>query len=362
MVDPCGQKNERKALALAAERARKTPAADTISAIVERYLAEYVHVPHMKRGVRVMMRPSSRKEIERLLRVELIPKLGDRRLEDSQDDIDNLLKTIAKRAPVIANRLLAWLRAICKWANKNHLIAVSPCEGIDPPGMESSRDRVLTDAEIRLFWLACEREGWPFGVLAKALLLTGQRRDEVGAMTWSEVNLTKAEWLLAGERVKNGRAHLLPLTAGMIRLLDGAPRIAGAAGYVFSTSGDKPVNGFSRAKVRIDAAMLAIARADDPAAEIPPWTFHDLRRTAASNLAALRTKPHVIESVLNHRSGAIKGVAAIYNRYDYFDEKREALEKWERRVERIAAGEAPSIAPREAPDVWEFGGGKTAAE
>ena len=355
-------KNEHKALAAEAERARKAPVTDTIGAIAERYLAEYVRVPHMKRGVHRVMRPNSQREIERLLRVELLPALRDRRLETSRDDIEKLLKVTAKRAPVVANRLLSWLRAMCTWAKKNRLIAVSPCDGIDPPGVESSRARILSDKEVRLLWKACERVGWPFGVIVKALLLTGQRREEVGAMTWGEVDLAKAEWRLAGERVKNGRAHIVPLAPGMICLLESAPRIAGAKDFVFTASGERPVSGFSRAKSRIDAEMLSIARADDPAAEIPRWTFHDLRRTTASNLAALRVQPHVIESVLNHSSGVIKGVAAIYNRYEYFDEKREALEKWERRVDRLAPGAAPSITPREAPDVWEFGGGKAAAE
>jgi integrase len=128
-----------------------------------------------------------------------------------------------------------------------------------------------------------------------------------------------------------------------VYLLEGLPRISGAKGYAFTTSGEKPVDGFSRAKSRIDAAMMAAARRDDPnAKEIPHWQFHDLRRTAASGMASLRAQPHVIEAVLNHASGAIKGVAAVYNRYRYDDEKRAALEAWGRHIQRLATGEAGS--------------------
>ncbi len=303
--------------------------------------------------------------MERLLRVEIVPKLGQRRLaEISRVDIRQLVENIADRgAPIVANRTLGLLRLFCNWAKGQDIIAVSPCDGLKAPAPEHSRDRVLTDDEVRLFWRATESVGWPFGPLAQMLLLTGQRRDEVGAMTWGEVDLETATWRLAGERVKNAREHVIPLSAPAMRLLEGLPRISGAKGYVFTTSGAGPVDGFSRAKNRIDAAMLEIARQGDPeAAEIPHWTFHDLRRTAASGMAGLGVAPHVIEATLNHASGTIRGVARVYNRHSYSAEKREALKAWGRHVERLASGEAVSnvVVLREPADVWEFGGGAKA--
>ncbi|MGC1862641.1 MAG: tyrosine-type recombinase/integrase, partial [Methylocystis sp.] len=354
---PCALKSERRAAAVAAAKASREPATDTVAAIAERFIAKHV---------RPRTRPTYAYEAERLIRVEIVPKLGQRRLaEISRADIRQLVEDIAERAPIVANRTLGLLRLLCNWARAQDIIAVSPCDGLKPPATERSRDRVLSDEEIRLFWRACETVGWPLGHLAQMLLLTGQRRDEVGAMTWSEVNLDSATWRLTGERVKNKREHAIPLSAPAMRLLGSAPRISGAKDYVFTISGVEPIKGFSHMKNRIDAAMLEIARRDDPEApEIPRWTFHDLRRTAASGMAALRTPPHVIEAVLNHASGTIKGVAAVYNRYSYSDEKRAALGAWGRRVERLATGEAVSnvVTLRAAPNEWEFGGGKAAVE
>jgi integrase len=356
--DPCAQKNERRAAAKAAAAAMRAPVTDSVAAIAERFITKHI---------RAKTRPASAYETKRLLRVEIIPRLGPRRLaEVTRADVRQLVENIADRgAPIVANRTLALLRSFCNWAKKQDVIAVSPCDGLEPPAIENSRDRVLNDDEIRLLWRACESIGWPFGPLGQMLLLTGARLREVGAMTWAEVDLSEATWRLAGDRVKNKREHVTMLSAQALRLLESLPRIGGAEGYVFTTSGAKPVSGFTHMKNLLDAAMLEIARRDDPEArEIPHWTFHDLRRTAASGMAALRTPPHVIEAVLNHASGTIKGVAAVYNRYSYSDEKRAALGAWGRRVERLATGEAVSnvVALRAAPNEWEFGGGKAAVE
>jgi integrase len=333
--DPCAQKNERRAAAAAAEIARNAPVTDAVSAVAERFIAKHV---------RPKTRPASRRETERLLRVEILPPLGERRLgEISRADVRQLIEKIAERAPIVANRTLGLLRQLFNWAREEDIVGTSPCDGLKPPAAEKSRDRVLTYDEVRLFWKACEVVGWPFGPLAQMLLLTGQRRDEVGAATWAEINLETATWTLAGERVKNDRGHAVALSAPALRLLESLPRIDGERGFVFTTSGAAPVDGFSRAKNRIDAAMLEIARRDDPtAAEIPHWTFHDLRRTAASCMAALGVAPHVIEAVLNHASGTIRGVARVYNRFQYEAERRAALEAWGRQVELLATGETAS--------------------
>jgi integrase len=134
------------------------------------------------------------RETERLLRREILPKLGQQRLgEVTRAEARRLIEEIADRgAPIVANRVLALLRALCNWAKGQDIIAVSPCDGLKPSTPERSRDRILSDDEIRLFWEACEAIGWPFGPLAQMLLLTGQRRDEVGAMTWGEVDLASA--------------------------------------------------------------------------------------------------------------------------------------------------------------------------
>jgi integrase len=218
------------------------------------------------------------------------------------------------------------------------------------PASETSRDRVLSDAEIKGAWEAFEAVGWPFGPLAKLLLLTGARRDEVANAKWSEIDLGKKIWTIAKERSKNGMAHEIPLSDAVVTILESLPRIGdgkGAAVYVFTTTGKTPVSGFSRAKDQFDAAIIAalraaaVARGDDPEQVKAPerWTLHDLRRTAASGMAGLGIAPHVVEAVLNHKSGTIKGVAAVYNRYSYADEKRHALDAWAVQLERLICGE-----------------------
>jgi integrase len=124
--------------------------------------------------------------------------------------------------------------------------------------------------------------------------------------------------------------------------------------YVFSTNGKTPVSGFSRAKERLDASMLAALkeaaaeRCDDPAeTTLDPWILHDLRRTATTGMAALRVLPHDVDRILNHTSGTIRGVARVYNRFEYADERRTALEAWGRAIESIVSGPA-------APNVLEL--------
>jgi integrase len=200
----------------------------------------------------------------------------------------------------------------------------------------------LSDGEIRLAWRAFEIVGWPFGPIAQLLLLTGARRDEIASAQWAELELDANIWTIAKERSKNGVAHEIPLSGAALRILEALPRIeAGSrpASFVFTTNGRTPPSGFSKARARINAAILeeATATGQEP---LTPWTLHDLRRTAASGMAGLGIAPHVVEAVLNHRSGTIKGVAKVYNRYNYATEKRAALEQWARRLAAIVGGKA----------------------
>ena len=176
--------------------------------------------------------------------------------------------------------------------------------------------------------------GFPFGPFVQALILTAQRRDEVAGMRRRELKDGGALWTIPGERTKNGVEHDVPLVPAAQSLVASVPRVV-ATDYLFTTTGKGPVSGYSKAKQRLDATILAIARkaaadrGENPAEVIiQPWRLHDLRRTAASGIARLGVPVHVIESILNHRSGQISGVAAVYNRHSYLPEKRRALESW----------------------------------
>jgi len=285
-------------------------------------------------------------ETERLLRVEIVPKLGTRRLSEiTKAHTHDLLDEIVDRgSPTTANRALAVLKKLGNWSVERGFVAVSPFAGIKPPAPERARDRVLCDAEIGVAWRAFETVGWPFGEIAKLLLLTGARRDEIAEGRWGEVDLGAKTWTIAKERSKNGVAHEIPLSGKTIEILHGLPRIGDKKdGFIFSTTARTAVSGFSRAKEQIDDAILAaLQEADEHAVAPSPWVFHDLRRTAASGMAGLGIAPHVVEAIIGHRSGTIKGVAAVYNRYSYAAEKRAALDAWARRLNEIVTGEAPT--------------------
>jgi integrase len=246
---------------------------------------------------------------------------------------------VDRGSAVNANRLLAVLRRMFNWCISRGLVDKSPCDKLTPPAPETSRDRVLADDEIRVAWAAFGRVGWPFGQIAQLLLLTGARLNEIASGRWSEVDLDGKTWTIAKERSKNGVEHVIPLSDPAVTILQSLPRIGERKdGFVFTTKGTSPVSGWSRAKDTIDRAMLD-ARGPDAEA-IPHWTFHDLRRSAASGMAEIGIAPHVVEAALNHKSGTIKGVASVYNRYSYLSEKRAAFDAWARKVNAIVSGVA----------------------
>jgi integrase len=325
--DPSAQK---KAARQAQKAANSTE--DRVETVVDEFIRKYL----AKKA-----KPSWAKEAERLLRVEIVPKFGKKRLgEITRADVRRLLDDIAQRAPITANRTLAVFRKLCNWAVSKETITASPCAGIEAPTSERSRDRVLEDDEIGLAWQAFDSIGWPFGPICKLLLLTGARRDEVASMEWRELDLEAKVWRLPEARTKNKRAHEIPLPDAAVAILKALPRIEGKAGLVFSTTGVTAVSGFSRAKSAIDRAMVGALR---ETAEAPqPWVIHDLRRTVATNLQRLGVKLEVTEAVLNHVSGSRAGIVGIYQRHEYAAEKRAALDAWARRLDEIVTGASPS--------------------
>jgi integrase len=317
------------------------PTTDTVAAISASFIA---------RHARANTKPSSAEQTERIFRRYVLPKWGERRVQDiTRRDVIDLLDGIVDRgAPIAANRALAVVRKFFNWALDRSIIETSPCIRVGQPAEDRSRDRVLSDEELRLVWLAAERVGWPFGPLIQILMLTGQRRNEVAGMSRTELRDAGALWTIPGERTKNGVANDVPLADMAQTILANVPRIA-RSDFVFTPLGIKPISTFSRGKERLDALMLAIAhedateaRQDASAVTLAPWRIHDLRRTAASGMARLGFPIHVIEAVLNHRSGQISGVAAVYNRHSYLPEKRRALEAWAAHVTGLVNGTAAS--------------------
>jgi integrase len=282
---------------------------------------------------------------------EVLSRWGDRTVHEvTRRDVHDLLDGIVSRgAPVTANRVLAAIRKMFAWAAARDIVAVSPCVGVAPPTLETSRDRVLTDQELRLIWCGADAIGWPFGPMVQSLILTLQRRDEVADMRRSELRSKDGLWVIPKERVKNGQEHEVPLSSAVVELIERQPKI-GKAGIVFTVTGNTSVSGFSRAKERLDAEILKLQKADaialgnnpDEVQPLPHWTLHDLRRTGASGMARLGINLPVIEKILNHTSGSFRGVVGVYQRHSYSDEKRRALDAWASFVQSIVSRDRPT--------------------
>jgi integrase len=241
------------------------------------------------------------------------------------DVVKELDRIVASGTPIRANRALAAIKKLMSWCVDRGIIEVSPVAGLKPPTKEVPRERVLSQDELQSCWQAAEIEGCPFAQFIHMLMLTGQRRGEVSGMRWSEIDFTNATWTIPAKRAKNATTHTVPLAPLALDILKSMPRFLNSD-LVFTTNGKTPISGFGRLKQRLDIAVGLDAE---------DWRFHDIRRTVATNMAMLGVAPHIIEAVLNHRTGIVSGVAAIYNRYAYLDEKREALEQWARTIKTL---------------------------
>ena len=231
------------------------------------------------------------------------------------------MRVIARdRGAVAADRGRSTLSAFFGWAIGEGIAEVNPVIGTNKSSKGSSRERVLTDDELVKIWNAAPAND--YGRIVKLLMLTGQRRDEIANLRWSEVG--DDQIVLPKERTKNSRPHDVPLSPMARSVLDESLEVDDRVN-VFGR-GQSGFSGFSNAKERLDEAS-----------GVTGWTLHDLRRTCATRLADLGTLPHVIEAVLNHVSGHRAGVAGVYNRSAYTTEKRAALEIWGIHVQTLLA-------------------------
>jgi integrase len=274
-----------------------------------------------------------------ILRRDAIPVLKGKSLKEiTRADISGLMDRMSGK-PAARRNAFAALRRMFRWAVNRGDLDVSPLRDMDPPAAPLSRDRVLTDQELALVWRASMELGYPFGPLVRLLILTGQRREEVAGVDWSELDREKALWTLPAHRAKNAVVNDVPLSPTVVALLDevagGNRRQAGSAswprkGLVFSTTGRTRVSGFSAAKRRLDKLTLSLAHSGGTSetALALRWRLHDLRRTLATGLQRLGVRFEVTEAVLNHVSGSRSGVAGVYQRHHWSNEKRAALDAW----------------------------------
>ena len=248
-----------------------------------------------------------------------------------RDVLDVLDAIVERGAETMANRTLSYLKLLFGWATTRSIIKVDPTIGIKKPGHETSRDRVLSLDELGLIWHATAGDNTVYNPIIRLLLLTGARLREVTDLPWQEIDIPAATWTLPAARAKNKRAHVVPLSAPAVAILTErkatqkarATKAHPAPKLAFTTNGETPFSGFSRAKTLLNRR---IAKAGG---EVGDWRPHDLRRSVATHMAeTLRIAPHVIEATLNHVSGSKAGVAGVYNRALHLDERRAALEAW----------------------------------
>jgi integrase len=300
-------------------------APDTIAAVVRQFVT--MHCMRVNR-------PRTARETQRLLE-DVLPRWRGRLASSitRRDVLDLLDHYVQSGRPSTANHVYRAVRKMFSWAVERDILVASPCAGIKLPSPEQSRDRVLSDDEIRAVWQAANKLGGNFGALVKLLILTGQRRDEVAGMRWSEINLDARLWGIARERVKNNKPHDVPLIESVIAILTALPRIAGSD-FVLTTTGKAPSTSYSKGKRRLDALLPP---------DMQPWRLHDLRRTLASGMARLGVHLPVIEKILNHLSGSFGGIVGVYQRHDFADEKRIALQRWSDHVGQLVSGKAAKI-------------------
>jgi integrase len=248
-----------------------------------------------------------------------------------------LLRDLAEsNGPYASDNCRAALSSFFAWALKNGAaIDANPVAFTNKQGDLKPRSRVLDDQELVEIWQALEDND--YGAIVRLLILTGQRREEIGSLRWDEV--VDGKIVLPAERTKNGREHEIHLAPAALAILrDRIRRIDKV--HVFGAAARSGFGNWGQSKARLDARVLQARREKDPKAKrMPMWRVHDLRRSAATHMNTIGVAPHIVEVVLNHHSGTRGGIAGVYNKSRYSTEARELMERWSAHVMSIVQGE-----------------------
>ncbi len=302
--------------------------------VVTQWLAEY----------EIGRRPRSYEQARLVINKHLMPRLRGIPLPDiTRPTIQSIIDGIPARQQALRRTVYAYASIFFGWALRHGDIAENPLANMAKPKAVKPRDRVLSDDELKSIWKAAGALRQPLGAFYRTLLLTGQRREEVAGMDWSELDRSTATWIIPAGRTKNGVANIVPLSALVLDEIDQlslAAQVKAEAqqpdaqcwpksGPVITIRGHTALSSFSKAKIALDAELAKLSE-DAPAPS--PWRVHDLRRTLATGLQRLGVRFEVTEAVLNHVSGAKGGVAGIYQKHDWKEEKRAALNAWAKHV------------------------------
>jgi integrase len=301
----------------AAKAESQARAAETFGAAIQPFL----------QWQRTRVRPSTLRPIERHLVINLAALHS---LPINQMDRRAIAAQLARmhRSPVQANRTRSTLATFLNWAMREGLIDSNPALATNKYP-ERSRDRVLSNAELRAVWLALPESD--FGDIVKILALTGQRASEIADLQWDEINFDKGVIELPPHRVKNGRRHTVPMSSAVRTILEQRDQ---SGKFVFGRSGSRGFSGWSWCKEHLYEVL-----------GFSDFTIHDLRRSAATGMAEIGIQPHIIEAVLNHISGHKGGIAGVYNKAAYEAEKVTALNRWASHVAAIVEGRDSNVTP-----------------
>jgi integrase len=336
--------------------AARDASAMTVAMLADAYVAMHA-TPNLK--------PRTASNIEQRLKKNVTPIIGAVRLADLHArDVNRVVDPIVSRKrPTEGNRVFESMRAMFNWAVRRGDLDRNPMAGMVKPSVEKgSRERFLSDDEIRHMWLAlpdalalsptCQR-------ILKLCLVTAQRVGEVAGMRVVELDLKKAIWTLPGSRTKNASAHTVPLSPLAAKIIGEALADAGEkAEFVFPSPVIDEDAKQPQRPLDPHAVATTLRRAHQPSKERPkgrfgmtPWAAHDLRRTALTGLAQLGVAPIVIGSVANHLSVTKSSVTfAHYVKHDYAREKAEALHLWADRLSGLIAGGAATVVPLQRAD------------
>jgi integrase len=292
------------------------------------------------------LKPRSYAEIERHLNKHAKPLHGLLLAGIDRRCVAGLLSQIADgRGPIAGNRVRASLATFFAWTIREGMLDANVVIGTNRTN-EAARDRVLSEVELREIWTALHDDD--YGTIVRLLMLTGQRREEIGALRWSEVNFDRNVIVFPATRTKNKREHEIPMSNDVRNILQARDRDEDRD-FVFG-AGNGPFAGWSNAKEALDSRLLEarVEALGKKAKAVPDWRLHDLRRSVSTHMGDNGVQPHVIEAVLNHVSGHKSGVAGIYNRATYAAEKRVALIMWADHLRLIVDGSSRTVVPLRA--------------
>jgi integrase len=257
------------------------------------------------------------------VRAEIANRGSGARIIRRADVVTVIDEIVSNQGKVAADQARVALSGFFAWAIDRGHVDFTPVQNIASRSESDGRSRVLTEAELVAVWRACSDDD--YGKIIRLLILTGQRKSEIGSLEWPEIDTKKAQIELPAERTKNGRPHIVPLSDPAIDILASVHPVAGRQKIFGAREGG--YSGWSKSKAQLDVRLSASMAA---------WVLHDIRRSVVTHLHELGiAPPHVIEAIVNHVSGHRAGVVGVYNKAAYLGERQLALRRWAEHVMRL---------------------------